>query len=191
MIGQKLFEATYNHHPESAYEIVNQMLHMDNQELLRLLESGDQLKTVAGEIYRKTPLTPTPPKRPPPRGNTATQPVPLPYHMCMKCSSPVGHRDRTGRIHKHCCSECRELGEHSTRCTNFQDEVRLYKDRIREYENNTAAWERLRQNDEVAYKAAYRVYEEELKKHLTRIAALKLTTPTEHTVNATQEPPQP
>eukprot|EP00972_Heterocapsa_arctica_P059297 8744450-Heterocapsa_arctica.AAC.1 len=48
----------------------------------------------------------------------------------------------------------------------------------------------MRQNDEATFRAAYRAYEEELKKHLTRIAALELTTPTEHNTDATQEPPQ-
>eukprot|EP00972_Heterocapsa_arctica_P067014 9889774-Heterocapsa_arctica.AAC.1 len=32
MLGHKLFEAVHNHYPESAYQMVNQMLHMDNQE---------------------------------------------------------------------------------------------------------------------------------------------------------------
>eukprot|EP00972_Heterocapsa_arctica_P012137 1780525-Heterocapsa_arctica.AAC.1 len=73
---------------------------------------------------------------------------------------------------------------------NFQEEVRRYEGRVREYEDNTAAWEVMRQNDEATYRAAYRGYEEELREHLTRIAALELTTPTEQITDTTPEPPQ-
>eukprot|EP00972_Heterocapsa_arctica_P070807 10461008-Heterocapsa_arctica.AAC.1 len=180
MIRQKLATAVSEIHPECADQIIDQMLHMDNMDLLGWLDDVERLREVAEQVHINTPNTPVPPLQTPLR-DPPTPPVFLLFHRCQKCGKAVGHRDKTGRHHRHCCSDCRSMGAHTTRCLRFQDEAECYEAQFKAFEVAMEAYQGVLQQEEATYLNAQLKYKEDMRNHVTRITTAEATTFLEQT----------